>query len=120
MSDPPAADDARHRADQAGARARELRERLDAAQAGGHMRGSSTEDVEAAERRATQATSRLRRALASSAAAHDRAADGHETAARLSGDPQGTHATQAADHRRAAAADRERADALPTETQQSQ
>jgi hypothetical protein len=104
-----AADDARRRADEAGARAQQLRDRLDAAQAGGEdMHGSTPGDVDRATERASRATERLRQALESSAAAHDRAALAHETAASRGGDPDGVHVRQAADHRRDAAADRER------------
>jgi hypothetical protein len=104
------ADDARQRADEAGARAAQLRTHLDAAQAGTeYLRGSSADDLSAARSRAAEAAGRLRRSLESSADAHDRAADGHEAMVRLSGDPNGTHAGHAADHRRSAAVDRERA-----------
>jgi hypothetical protein len=102
-------DGARQRAEDAAARAKQLREHLEAVAAGlERLHGASVEDVADAQRRAIEARERLRRALESSAAAHDRAAESHEAVAAGydGGSPQ---STLAADHRRYAQVDRERA-----------
>jgi hypothetical protein len=104
------AEHARRRADEAAARAEELRERIIAMRAGKEPpHGSSPEELDAGGGRAEQAVERLRHALEASADAHDRAADAYDEQLHRFGDPDGTLATRAADHRRAGARDRERA-----------
>jgi hypothetical protein len=114
---------AHRRAQQAGSRAAELRDQLDAALHGDPAHGSSVEDVTRSRQHAEEADARLELAFERGAQAHDRAADLHERQAgpdpELSGDrvadPQSTepagghaqHAQHAQQHRDAAEADRE-------------
>jgi hypothetical protein len=109
-------DEARRRAELAGARARKIRSHLEAVEAGREkLHGASVEEVADAQLRAVEARERLRLALESSAAAHDRAAAGHEALAGRSAEPDGPPASQAADHRRYAQHDRNLAADLPSE-----
>jgi hypothetical protein len=104
------AEHARRRADEAGERARRLRARRLAVGDGDRsLRGTSREELDAAVERAEQATERLRDALEASADAHDRAAAAYDEQIRRYGDTDGTRGVRAADHRRDAAADRDRA-----------
>jgi hypothetical protein len=105
--DAESADHARRRA---GERARQLRAHVLAVRDGyERLRGTGREELKAAMERAEQATRRLRRALESSADAHERAAAAYDEQIRRYGDTDGTRAVRAADHRRDATADRDRA-----------
>jgi hypothetical protein len=104
------ADHARRRADEAGVRARQLRDIVVAARDGKEpLHGSSPEELDAAVERAEHAAHRLRHALVASADAHDRAAEAYEEHIRRHGDPDGHRALRALFHRGEAAKDRDRA-----------
>ena len=101
---------ARRRAVEAGVRAERLRATMEAARGGREpLHGTTPEDLDLAAERADHALIRLRLALEASAHAHDRAADAFEEQSQRYGDPEGTRATRAADHRREAQLDRDRA-----------
>jgi hypothetical protein len=105
---------ARRRADEAGIRARELRDHVDAVRAGTEQpHGTTREALTAALERARQASERLTHALESSADAHDRAADAYDEQIRRHGDPDGRLASRSAVHRRDATLDRDRAHGSP-------
>jgi len=103
---------ARRRAVEAAARARQLRDQLEALLASVETpQGRSREQQKAAVERASE---RLRLALIASADAHDRAAAAYESHIEQHGDPDGTRAERAVTHRRAALADRALADTEAT------
>jgi hypothetical protein len=98
---------ARRRAEEAGARARQLRDHVDAVRAGTEsLHGSTVQQLALAVERARHASERLALSLEASADAHDRAADTYHALIRRHGDPDGSRAGRAAVHREDAGRDR--------------